>query len=1744
MGSDNETDDLNKQRLKVLIRKRGQVKARLTRIKGFLESFDAEVQSLSNLTTRLQILDRCWSDFETIQLEIQEIDDDVNSDEEYSTFEDNYCDIRAKIEDLLTARTNTQTVTQPQLDTSDNMKLPDISLPIFSGKYEEWTDFHDIFEAMIHNSTKLTEIQKFYYLRSCLTDEALKMIKEIKISSNNYDSAWTLLKRRYKNNRLIIKAHVQGILNFKRLENSSAAGLRNLHDTITNHLTALKNLGEPVDNWSTLLVFVITKMLDSETRDHWEAYHAKHMINTRDEELPGANSIDYHPQPYSSNMLLNFIQEQSMIQEVREESRPQNRKLPVRDSPNNSRFVPFINKTACHTVSASKRQCGICNEDHATYACKELSNLSSSQRHSKVRKLKLCLNCLRSGHKTIQCKSPHCCKHCNKRHHSSIHIENFHSFTKHDPKPDKSKPSDTANITVSACSNYNEEVILATAIILTTDSQGITYPCRALLDSGSQSNFISQSLASSLGLKHIKLHTSVTGIGNMGVSANFGVHTTIKSNFENYEENLDFLVLSKITNDLPNSSITTELKIPKDIRLADDRFFQSRSVDILLGASVFYNILKEGHIKLGDNLPILQNTVFGWIVSGKVSSCQSTHRTHSALTVKHNTSEDRLEDLITAFWEIEDTCKHHTKTYEEQACDRHYTSNVKRQTDGRFIVKLPFANDPTVALGKSKVYAIQRFMSLERKLSRDTKLKEDYTAVLNEYLENDEMELISEKEEPKNVYYLPHHPVIKESSTTTRVRVVFDASAKTSNNNSLNDILMVGPTIQRNLASILLSFRLHVYVFVADIKQMYRKVLLDTNQQDFQRILWRDNPNDPLKTYRLKTITYGTASAPFLAIKTLFHLAEEERANFPDAAEVVQRDFYVDDVLTGSDSLEKVIDLQLQLIALLKGGGFELRKWCANHPSILKNIASEHIETDFPVEESGNKTIKTLGMYWQPSNDTFQFKVNLFIPPNIITKRVILSDISRIFDPIGLISPIVITAKLFMQEIWLIKGLGWDHPVPEAILTRWTHYQASLKALNQLTVPRRVLSGGSKHKYEVHGFSDASERAYGACIYIRTIQENGTITVNLLCSKSRVAPLKLISLPRLELCGALLLSQLLQNSCSVLENLDISRTILWTDSTIVLHWLNSPPNTWQTFVGNRVSQIHELTQNCIWMHVRSQENPADLISRSVPSDLLINQKLWWYGPHWLSEDCSNWPKVLQTTPINLEIEERRKKITVHSATTPCFNLADKFSSWTKLLRITALCQRFIDNCKQANCKRTGHLTPEDLQNAEVVWIKYAQHTFSEDILKLQKNKEVNNQIKSLSPFVDENGILRVGGRLKNAAISPDYKHQILLPSDHRITQMIVAEAHINTLHAGPQALLATIRTKYWPIKGKILARSTVKECVKCSRTNPRAAKHLMGDLPSYRVQPSHPFENCGIDYCGPFYYRRVLQRRSQPVKAYVALFICMATKAIHLELVPDLTTRKFLEALQRMIARRGAVKNIYSDNATNFIGAKNELHELQSMFASEMHQHQLHKLCASLRITWHFIPPHAPHFGGLWEAGVKSVKTHLKRVLGTYILAYDELETLFVKIEACVNSRPITELSNDPNDLNPLTPAHFLIGQALTSFPVSDVTTKNSNRLDHWQRIQQMYQNFWRRWSTEYLSTLQHRTKWTKDYKPPPPGSLVLIKEDFRPPLHWDLGRIVQLHNGADGRPRVATVWTTKGLMKRPLVKLCILPHS
>lgn len=384
-------------------------------------------------------------------------------------------------------------------------------------------------------------------------------------------------------------------------------------------------------------------------------------------------------------------------------------------------------------------------------------------------------------------------------------------------------------------------------------------------------------------------------------------------------------------------------------------------------------------------------------------------------------------------------------------------------------------------------------------------------------------------------------------------------------------------------------------------------------------------------------------------------------------------------------------------------------------------------------------------------------------------------------------------------------------------------------------------------------------------------------------------------------------------------------------------------------------------------------------------------------------------------------------------------------------------------------------------------------------------------------------------------------YPILLPSSHPFTLLLIKHLHIKFLHAGPQALLAAIRQQFWPLSGRQLAQKAVNQCFTCRRVNPKNIIQFMGNLPTSRVSISHPFTNVGIDYCGPFYIHYKL-RGKRPTKAYLCIFVCFTTKAVHFELVTELTTSAFIGSLKRFVATRGICKHIWSDNATNFVGANNELHQLHELFSSQCHKEDIRKLCQADTITWHFAPPYSPHFGGIYEAAVKSAKYHLRRVMGNASLTFEELNTLVKQAEAVLNSRPLSPMSNDPNDLQALTAGHFLIGRPLTSIPEPDVQHQNFSFMKRWNLVQQLHQHFWARWSTEYLLQLQQRKSWTNRPTSVSRGDLVLLKDDNLPPLKWRIGRIIQLHPGKDGITRVVTVKTQNGELKRATTRICPLP--
>ncbi|KAJ8733937.1 hypothetical protein PYW07_014488 [Mythimna separata] len=491
-------------------------------------------------------------------------------------------------------------------------------------------------------------------------------------------------------------------------------------------------------------------------------------------------------------------------------------------------------------------------------------------------------------------------------------------------------------------------------------------------------------------------------------------------------------------------------------------------------------------------------------------------------------------------------------------------------------------------------------------------------------------------------------------------------------------------------------------------------------------------------------------------------------------------------------------------------------------------------------------------------------------------------------------------------------------------------------------------------------------------------------------------------------------------------------------------------------------------------------------------------------------------------------------------------LFDKFSTLNRLKRTMAYVLRFITNTriKQKANRALGALSVNELNNSMFILSQLSQKdSFPEEYERLKNNLPIkaNRYLNGLNLFLDKHGLMRVGGRSKNSLdFSFDKKHPVVLSSKHNFTSLLFRHEHNRLLHAGPQLLLSTLRENWWPVGGRNLARKITRKCVICTRIKGKTINAQMGDLPAERLESQFPFYRCGVDYAGPL---SILSRRGRGAKlekCYICLFICFSTKAIHLELVTSLTTEAYILALKRFISRRGKPAEIFSDNGKNFVGAAREF----SSFINN-NFNSIIDYTANENIKFSFIPPYTPHFGGLWEAGVKSCKHHLRRVVGNAHLTYEEFYTVLALIESILNSRPISPLSSDPTDELPLTPAHFLIGRPLTAAASEDITATPTFRLSRYARVEQLRQQFWQRWTKEYITELQMRTKWKNKNQEIKPNTLVLIKEDNLPPLRWRLGRVTRTFTGNDGISRVADVKTATGQIRRAYTKLCpLLPDG
>lgn len=1213
-----------------------------------------------------------------------------------------------------------------------------------------------------------------------------------------------------------------------------------------------------------------------------------------------------------------------------------------------------------------------------------------------------------------------------------------------------------------------------------------------LLDCGSAHSFVTGRLARQLGAPVLPFDGAISGMGCAPVPVEGVVHCHLHpASFEGEPLSVSALVVPQITTPLPSSRVSVPAMLElTGLKLADPQFHTPDTVDFLAGIDIYNQVIVDAPFRLGNSSLFAQPTVFGVVLTGSASQNYAGAAREALIS-----RNDRLAEAFKAFCEVEDPAPADRSNPEDSLCERLFTQTLTRTSEGRYIVRLPLRPGRS-SPGNNRQVALKRFLGVERKLSRDTDLRQRYRQFMAEYESLGHMSPAATESE----YIIPHHGLMQGE----KLRVVFDASCD-STGCSLNDMLYTGPKLQSDLPEILIRFRTHPIALTSDIVKMYRQVLVHPDDRRLQHIFWRSEPSEPITEYELNTVTYGVRSSAFQAIRAVQQAVRDHGEQFPAAAQHIMSAMYVDDLVSGADSVEEALTLRRELTELLQKAGFELAKWGSNHPQVAPERATPSPLCLAPKSE---EPVKILGLAWCSQRDVFQFILR--DPRPKLTKRGMMSLIARLFDPLGFVAPVIFMAKTLLQEAWK-EGLDWDTPLPSALSESWLALTREWNLLEHIRVPRYINAAGAECR--IVGFCDASTLGYAAAVYARLTSPDGAVQTFLIAAKTKVAPKKFLSVAQLELCGALLLARTISSLSSTIPRAH-GPPLFYTDSTVVLAWLQTPFHLLKVFEANRISAI--LTRSCReqWHHVRSADNPADCASRGRLPSQLSREQCWWVGPPWLSEPTwsipSAMPALLSTKTPNPDLSSE---------------WMSRFSSLQRLIGSVAWILRWVDRHRSPDRVTAEFITAPERTRALLRCVRQAQRS------NFTSSKSIHSpEHQSLRPFQDENGIIRVGGRLEHSTVPYEHKHPALLPRRHHLALLIIRDLHECHFHAGPTLTVALLRCHFWIPGALRVVKKLIHECIKCRILLARPASTRMGALPAERLQGGRAFARVGVDFAGPLLIKESRSRGARISKTYACIFVCLASKAIHIELVASLTTIAFLEALDRFIARRGLPALIESDHGKNFIGASRFI---RSVYTNTRKQEScIEDHLAPRGVQWKFIPPRSPHFGGLWEAAIKSMKRLLANAIGPQPSTFNELNTILVRIEGLLNSRPLCPVRDDPSDRDFITPAHLIIGAPLHVIPWDNVSPSSVRA--HWKGMRQRIETVWKKWSREYLHHLQQLNGREKHGPNLGVGDLVILIEKKSTPGVWPVARITEVHPGSDGHVRVITVRTASGqLLKR-----------
>ncbi|XP_058828364.1 uncharacterized protein LOC131688208 [Topomyia yanbarensis] len=1411
-----------------------------------------------------------------------------------------------------------------------------------------------------------------------------------------------------------------------------------------------------------------------------------------------------------------------------------------------------------------QKPCKICNRtDHKVRYCEEFTRLPLNERLQAVRQWKLCHICL-NDHGQAPCKFKTRCNvgNCREKHNALIHQDGIERM---------------ADCNIHSTMSSQPIIFRMVPVVLRSGQR--TVQVMAFLDEGSSYSLVERTLSDQLkaegAWQPIRVRWTA-GMSRMEKNSRC-IHLSISGTTSSESFDLkDVHTVEKLQ--LPHQSlrfvdVAARYEHLQGLPVAD---YQHGAPQILIG-------LKHLHVyapidsRVGNpGEPIAVKTKLGWTVYGPQDEGES-HKIFSAHHTCELPSNQELHDLLRSHYAVEETGIAVTVLLEsgEERRAREILEKTTVRTGDRFVTGLLWRQDD-VAFPDSFPMALKRLKSLERKLSKDPALETNVKQQISEYTAkgyahkatDDELQKI----DSSKVWYLPINVVLNPKKPG-KIRLVWDASASVRGV-SLNSLLLKGPDLLTCLPTVISRFRERRVGFGGDIKEMYHQLRIRYEDQHAQRFLFRSNPQAPPDVYVMQVATFGSTCSPCSAqfIKNLN--AAEYAGIYPDAAEAIIDKHYVDDYFDSTDTIEEAVTRAKQVRYVHSKAGFTMRNWLSNETDLLRQLGEPeggeqiHFHRDKQTDHE-----RVLGIVWDPQDDVFMFSTELRkeLQPFVYgdrrpTKRAVLSIVMSMFDPLGLLAAFTVFGKMIIQDLWRL-GCDWDEEINDQSYRKWTQWLALLPIVEGIKIPRfyfKDILPLVPNALQLHIFVDASESAYGCVAFLRTMTPNGPHSV-LVMAKTKVAPLKQLTIPRLELQAAVLGSRLFK-TIKESHTVEIKQCFMWTDSSTVLSWIQSDQRKYKQFVAFRIGEILTTTNLDDWRWLPTKYNIADVVTKWGSGPQLESNSAWFKGPSILNEADDDWP-ASRLPPAGVN-EEMRPYFFHHDIEFPQ-SLIDptRISRWNVLVRTIACVLRFVANCRRKVKKlpivaltptpkvrklirreipaiRTG-LKQEEYKHAEEILFGIAQRDAFPDELKiLVKNQDLSttkrlklekdSPLAKLSPILIDSNIIRMEGRTAKAEFLPfEMRFPVILPNGHPISQKLIEHYHCKFGHGNRETVANEVRQRFCIPHLRAAIKKVMKSSVWCKVRNCKPVTPKMAPLPIQRLTPfRRPFSFVGLDYLGPLHV--TVGRRTE--KRWVALFTCLTTRAVHLEVAYSLTTEACVMAFRRFVCRRGFPSEVFSDNGTNLVGASKEICR---------HVLQIQTGCAEVftdaRTRWNFNPPAAPHMGGCWERLVRSVKEALKVFDDGRRLTDEVLLTTITEAEDIINSRPLTYIPQESAEFASITPNHFLRGfPSEIHIAVPPPTCEAEALRDDYKRSQRLADLLWSRWIKEYLPSINHRTKWHDEQVPIEIGDLVyLVDENNR--RAWTRGIVEELIFGKDGRVRQVMVKTRRGIFRRPVSKLAVL---